>query len=438
MERVMHPSATRIAFAATLLTCAALVVAPWRGHVDDTDAQLYLVIERTMARAHEWFDLRCLPAFYPSFREHLPFAFWPGIAAIRLFGEWAVNPLSALFTLSAIYLAGRIAARIGGTWAGVAAMLLLGTCEVIWQYGGRPLIEPALYLFATAAAAAALEDRWILAAILGAVATLIKGPFGLLPLGCVAVTRLPDKRAPIAVVSAVLPFALFIWLDPGGGWRTQYLHDRLLGLAGGSINNGIVMWWFPFSVVARRFWPGFPFLILGLAQAVRNPRLRPLAGACVLMVALLCIPERKWGNHAYVAFPLLGALAGVAAGSLLERVKPQAMAVTLAMASVVPWAGSISGIWARVLKPPCVFSTTLAPALDGLKPDDPILVVSPEVETLAIVELAAERKLSPWPAQALPADGTIHSAVIRDGIAVPQSWMTIAKSGGWSFASDRH
>ena len=175
---------------------------------------------------------------------------------------------------------------------------------------------------------------------------------------------------------------------------------------------------------------GVGLLILGMAQAVRNPRLRPLAGACVLMVALLCIPERKWGNHAYVAFPLLGALAGVAAGSLLERVKPQAMAVTLAMASVVAWAGSISGIWAQVLKPPCVFSTTLAPALDGLKPDDPILVVSPEVETLAIVELAAERKL--------PADGTIHSAVIRDGIAVPQPWMTIAKSGGWSFASDRH
>ena len=81
MERVMHPSATRVAFAATLLTCAALVVAPWRGHVDDTDAQLYLVIERTMARAHEWFDLRGLPGFYPHFREHLPFAFWPGIAA---------------------------------------------------------------------------------------------------------------------------------------------------------------------------------------------------------------------------------------------------------------------------------------------------------------------------------------------------------------------
>ncbi len=129
----------RVAWIAALAISAALIAAPWRGHVDDMDAQLYLVIARTMARERLWFDLQCLPGFYPHFREHLPFGFWPAIAAIRLFGEWAVGPVYGLFTLGAIVMSGRIARRIGGPWAGVAAMILLGTCESIWQYGGRLL-----------------------------------------------------------------------------------------------------------------------------------------------------------------------------------------------------------------------------------------------------------------------------------------------------------
>src|SRR2546428_12055859 len=206
----------RVAWVSALVVCAALLAAPWRGHVDDFDAQMYTVVARNMARDHSWFDLRCLPSLHPVFREHLPFGFWPAAAAIRAGLERAIDPLYALMTLGAIAVSGMIARRLAGDWAGVAAVLLLGTCESIWQYGGRLLLDPPLLLLATAAAGAALAGRWGVAGVFGAVATLIKGPFGLLPLLCVAIVRWRERRAALAVLGAMVPLAGFLAVYPGG------------------------------------------------------------------------------------------------------------------------------------------------------------------------------------------------------------------------------
>ena len=416
-----------VAWASALVSAAALLVAPWRGHIDDFDAQIYLVVARNLARDHAFFDLRYLPSMHPVLREHLPFGFWPAAAAIRLFGEWAVNPLHALFMLGAIAAAGLIARRIGGDWAGVSAVLLLGTCESIWQYGGRPLLDPLLLFFATLAAGAALRDRFWSAALFGALATLIKGPFGLVPLlGVVLANR--SARGALALFFSVVPLAVFLAIDPGGGWRSGYLHGQLLASASGARADGVANVWFPFFIIAGRFWPGLPFALAGLAIARRWAPLRRLAIACVLGAALLCLPARKWGNHTYVVFPLLAALGGVALGRLLGRVRP----VLLAQASVGVAAAamifSASGLGRRVLRPPCVFSTELAAALDEIPRGSPILVVPRDVDAVAI--LAAERDLLPWPSQTLPPPGQIRRAVSRT--AGDSNWAEIASARGWS------
>ena len=177
--------AAGVALACVLLLTSALLVAPWKGHVDDVDAQVYQVVARNMVADGTWFDLRYLPDVWPRFREHLPFALWPAAATIRLFGEGAIDAVYALMTLATVWVTARIASRIAGPWAGVAAALALGTCESIWQYGGRLLLEPPLLLFATAAVGAALLPRpsWGRAALFSALSVLTKGPFGLLPFG---------------------------------------------------------------------------------------------------------------------------------------------------------------------------------------------------------------------------------------------------------------
>ena len=214
--------APRVALGFVLLLTSALLVAPWRGHVDDLDAQIYRVVARNMVADGTWFDLRYLPDVWPRFREHLPFALWPAAVTLRFLGERAVDWIYALTTLVTVWLTARIASRIAGAWAGVAAALALGTCESIWQYGGRLLLEPPLLLFATASAGAALLPRpsWGRAALFGALAVSIKGPFGLLPLACVAVGRAVTQKSwrplaggAIAGIAASAPAAAFLLID---------------------------------------------------------------------------------------------------------------------------------------------------------------------------------------------------------------------------------
>ena len=424
----------RIASASALIASAALLAAPWRGHVDDFDAQIHTVIARNVVRDHSWFNLRYLPGYEPVFRDHLPFGFWPAAAAIRVAGEGAIDPLYALMTLGAIAVSGAIARRIGGAWAAAAAMMLLGTCESIWQYGGRLLLDAPLFLFATAAVGTALADRWRAAAVLAAVATLIKGPFGLLPLLCVAIARWRDRRGALAVMAAVLPLALFLAIDPGGGWRSGYLHGQLFASATGARGAGAGAWWFPLAVVGGRFWPGFPFVALAVWQARRKVALRPLLWTCALMIAALCLPERKWGNHTYVAFPFLGAIAGVAAASLIEGVREKILAAATATLAAVACVVSVSGLGARVLRPPCPFSTALAGPLAKIPAGTPIAVVSGDRDLGALAILAAERDLSPFLESSLATRPDLAVAVVRNGIEVPSAWRAVAEGSGWVLA----
>ena len=414
------PREERLAAAAALLLCAALLCAPWAGHIDDVDAQLYLVIARHLARDPAWFDLRFLPGVWPRFREHLPFGFWPAAAAVRLFGEGAVPPLYAAFTLGAIAAAGRIAARLAGPRAFIGAVLLLGTCESIWQYGGRLLLDPPLLCLTALALDAALAERWPLASLFTALAVLVKGPFGLLPLAAfVLVSRLP-WRGVLAAGCACLPLAIFLWADPGGGWRDGYLRAQLFASASGARTDGVTSFWFPLAVIAGRFWPGLPFALWGARRA------RPLALTCALSAALLCLPARKWGNHAYVLFPLLGALAGVGAAELLQRLRPRALALGTAALAAVACALSLAGLGRLVLRPPCPFS-----AFTGLTPGSRVFVVQPVQELLPLVELAAEREVEPVPAAALPPPGSVRLALVASGTPLPAAWQLEATSGPW-------
>src|SRR5260370_7009952 len=88
----------------SLVLCAGLLISPWRGHVDDTDAQLYQVVARNMARDGRWLDPSYLPSIYPHYREHLPFGFWPMALATALFGEGALPVLGLLGTLPTLPL----------------------------------------------------------------------------------------------------------------------------------------------------------------------------------------------------------------------------------------------------------------------------------------------------------------------------------------------
>ena len=181
---VVEPGRTAAGLA--LVISLAALVAPWTGHVDDTDAQLYQVVARHMVEDGRWLDLRYLPGVHEQFREHLPFGLWPWALAIRVAGEQSLAPLAGLFTLGTLLVVGWVGRRLGGWSMATVAILVLGTTESFIIYGGRPRLDPLLLLCVAGSLAPVLAwppnaRRWLVGAVLAAAATLVKGPFGFLP-----------------------------------------------------------------------------------------------------------------------------------------------------------------------------------------------------------------------------------------------------------------
>ena len=469
VEAARRRKAAIASSALVLALGAALLCAPWRGHLDDTDSQLYQVVARNLAEDRAWLTPRYLPGVYPQYREHLPFGLWPATAAVRLLGEGALLPLNLCFSLGTLLLVLWLGGRLLGPGGGAAAGLILALCETFFLYGARPRLDPLLVLLSTAASVPLLLPAprlraYALAAALGALAALVKGPFGLVPLAAAGGAQALLWRAPrrlvwiaLAMLAAALPVTAFLLEDRAlgqGSWWRGYLHDQLLASAVGARRDGELGFFYPLVSVAGRFWPGLPLLLWAALGAVRRAfsssppaataaasttaeATRLLALHCALMLFALCLPTRKFWNHELVAYPALALLAGAGAAPLLQPVlarprQARACVIGLASAAALAWALSLAGAGRKLLQPPCVASAELAPQLSRFPSGTELLLVSPEPDWRLIAALAAERRLFAWPVTSL----TEHAgkvALVREEIHDSRTgWLELGAARGWS------
>ncbi len=468
MKALLFSQPGRTAAGLALLLAVAVLAAPWTGHVDDTDAQLYQVVARHMVEDGRWLDLRYLAGVHPQFREHLPFGLWPFAATIRIAGEFALAPLAALFSLGTLLLTLLLGRRLGGWAMATLAVLVLGTTESFIVYAGRPRLDPLLLLLVTASVAPLLAwpptpRRWLLGAAFAAGATLVKGPFGLLPFFAAGLAVAWEVRSPrlllraaLLTLLAALPVAAFLWADRRWGtgtWWRGYLGDQLLASATGGREDGLQPPWFPFATVAGRFWPGLPLLGLGVARAVAWPKgldvqrpptpqvARLLVLCVVLLLCGLALPERKVWHHALVAYPLLALLAGAGGAPWLQRFlstsgRKRAAVAGLAVLLALALGFLVAGGGARVWRP-SVDAAEFRAELDRLSPGEAVLVVSDPPHWRMVASLAAERRLEPFLEKAL-GEGAPHGArlalveahLLPDG-PLPPPWQKAGEARGW-------
>jgi 4-amino-4-deoxy-L-arabinose transferase-like glycosyltransferase len=458
---LQRPACGRAALALALLVAsAALLASPLRGHVDDTDAQLYQALSRNMAARGAWLEPGPSPGSPYPFREHLPFGLWPLVAAVRALGEGALFVPGLVFSAGTVLLVFLLGAKLASPRAGAAAAILLAFNETFFLYGARPRLDPPLVFFSLLAASPALLGRLrggglALAAVAGGVAALIKGPFGLVPLAAAGgahalvdalsattSTRSRFGRALLetaaALALAALPAVAFLLLDRarGGTWWTGYVYHQMLASAEGTRRDGATEVLFPFASVARRFWPGLPAALLGIWQSLALPlpawlragndeekrRLRLLGAAAVLALCALSLPGRKVWNHELVAYPLLALLGGVATGPLLRRLSVAAARAAVVALAALACAFALLGLGTLLLQPPCVASREFAARLSALPPGAPVLLAGEPVDWHTHSSLAAEHHLEPWPVFELPAEpalaaGEADAAVGSDGPA---------------------
>ncbi|MFL5356772.1 ArnT family glycosyltransferase [Archangium sp.] len=455
------------------LVFLGLTSATWWPHSDLGDSQLYQVVSRHMVEDGAWLSLRYLPDVHPRFFEHLPFGFWPFALVIRLFGEPALRPLCALFSLGTLLLTSAVARRAAGTWAGATAMLVLAFPDGFFIRGGHPFLEPLLLLLSTASALPVLlgvprARDWFVCGVLAAGACAVKGPFGLLPFAGATVARALVERSwkvfvigSLVGLAATVPTVLF--LVTHADWWEGYVRHQVLASASGERTDGQLSWYLPWRTVVSRFWPGLPLLATGGVLALGRPArafrsllpegtrdeagvrrsARVLLLASLFVLTALCIPGRKVWNHSLVVFPLLAMLVGVGVGPWLEaRLASPGRArkarLVLAGLALVVLGASAAGAGRLLFPPPCPASGALAAQLADVPPGASVLVVSPRAEWTTVAAFAVERRWSPWRLTGLGAGlapggpSEARVAFVAEGAPVNDSaWHEVGRDGRW-------
>ncbi|GAC1596354.1 MAG: hypothetical protein NVS4B10_05310 [Myxococcales bacterium] len=444
-----HDRAWGAAALTILVLAGAICAAPLCGHSDEIDPHMYGVLARHMAESRRWLDPSYLPSIFYRFREHLPFGVWPLALAELVFGERAVVPLALLFSLGTLTVILFAAAPIVGRVAALAAVLVLASTESFFRYAGQPRLDHLLLLLTTASALPLWRPspvpaaRWAVSAALTAMAVLVKGPFGLLPLVASTVARSVALRSAremlpgcLAAAAAILPAAAFLGHDAllgQGTWWRGYVVDQLFASASGLRTDGergLV----PLKSIAGRFWPGLPLSLWGIGLGLRDLVRRRTTALSILtvhtLVALgfLCLPSRKIWHHTWVIYPALAILAGIAAAPSIQRLVHSEQRLRAALVALVALAAgatvaSLAGAGAILTPGVCVIPRRLGASVPT---GADVMVVAPVTDWKAMAALAAEYRLNPWPTRLLSGDVPLEASPPGSGPAGPERRATFA------------
>ncbi|MBL8911524.1 MAG: hypothetical protein JNM17_12590 [Archangium sp.] len=424
------------------LISMALMLAAVARHNDDSDAQLYSVVARNMVRDGTWTQLSYAPNVHAVFREHLPFGFWPGAFALRIGGERALLFVAPLFTLGTLAALAWLAKRLMLS-APLAVLALISTEAFLFTSTAFRLDAPLVCLSLLAAVAPLIFERpsWrgaALSVFAATAATLIKGPFGLVPLVAAGLARVlitPTARlrwlwwtVGCALISslALSAFLLHAWWT-GSDWWSGFAQQQLFASALGTRTDGERAAWYPLRAIGEHCWPWLPLTLLGMWPARHKATARLLTLWLALMCVALALPSRKLWHHTLIAFPACALLAA----SVVERLRtwltrPVALgalgAAALCFVALTPRGRAVS----------CsAFSAPLARVL----PDEPIFVAQSasgghwrEISTLLY-----ERQLSPWlidHPQELESQRAALALVPVD-FPVPGKWTELSRARGW-------
>ena len=342
----------------------------------DPDETFYAQTTREMVQANDWLTPRIFDA--PQFEKPIMF-YWETMVAQKIFGdnELAARAPSALFATALVFLVWIFGRRVLGERAGFLAAVIFATGMLNVFMARLMLTDISLAFFVTAALyglwMAAHDEkhrnRWVIFQfVMSALATLTKGPLGvLLPaFGGLAYLRLTKTPSPLRGRGLWIGLALWVLIavpwyawtlaGPNGAYfweeffyRDNWLrfitaeHPRMNRIAGVNVSG---VHFYPEMLLLGML----PWMPLALSAMVRGWRMaRESRGVLFVVCALvpslvfLTAAQSKLPSYGFFLYPPFALLMGYVLDRWLEaglvgrgeKTYAGALAVVQAVAVVV-------------------------------------------------------------------------------------------------------
>jgi len=302
----------RIQFWLLAIASVLLLVAPVRlGDLAGYDDAVYAHIAKAIVRSGDWLNIQSngFPAL-----EHPPGFVWMQAALFSLFGfsDFLARLPSAVCGVGTVLLVFWLARRLLDERAAVIAMLVMLATPYFIKYTSHGMTDvPFTFLF-LAAVCAWVGERYVLVAIVTALALLTRGIVGFaVPLTLLLLWR--GWKPALAIAAACIPIAAwyanqvntygdFFWTV-----QTSFLSDKIGGTVSGIRRfTGVFEYaW----MLLQSYWPWLPFLIGGLW--IRDKRLRPLYIWCAVMCLACAVGGSRVLRYLLPAYPAFSIFAAV-------------------------------------------------------------------------------------------------------------------------------
>jgi len=336
-----------------LLACAAYLGGLSSYSLIERDEARYAEVAREMLATGDWVTPRLNGAV---FLDKPPLTYWLTAASYRLFGvsERSARLVPALLGIAGIALTGWLGRRLLGPAAGILATAILASSPLYLFLSRTASLDLPFAVCVTATLTLVgialgggprARAAWLAASGAAGLATLAKGPAGVVLPGlavalCLAVRRRPGDlgripwiTGPTIYLAVVLPWFTMVTLRNPGFLSYFVVNENIRRFATDVHHReGSVLYYFP--VLFLGFFPWSLLLAAAAARRLKKPRwfLARLRGSPLLLplcwsFAVIGFFSLSRGKLATYVLPAYPALALLAAGSLTATEKAPVAAV---------------------------------------------------------------------------------------------------------------
>ncbi len=249
----------------------------------DPDEPVYAETPKEMFQFNEFISPRIYGEYW---YDKPPMYYWLVAGAYKLFGinEFAARFPSALLAVICVLIVYKSGRRLFNNSAGMASALVLATSIEYFYLGKAAVTDITLTLFLTLSLLSFIEKRYYLFYIFAGLATVTKGPIGLLFPGAIvfvylAATRNFTELKNMKIVSGLILYSIvavpWYWIMyqlHGGVFFDTFLGFHNITRFTSPEHPEGVLWYYYIPVLILGFFPWTALMVQAVWNSLRNSR----------------------------------------------------------------------------------------------------------------------------------------------------------------------